>query len=155
MSAKAAMELYRSVATSVLGREPLVEFIGDNTVDNTVDELGRSASVELEQFVCGLLNGSSDVFAYAYTMPRYAPFADALKALARRYVVADGMERGDVELKVQQAYRRIFSEKWSALGPDAADAMADRYAEQTCEWLRAQSPQQADTMIPQTLAKSY
>lgn len=150
-----AAELYGAVSRDVLGREPLVEFVGDNTVDNTVGELGRAAAVELDQFVCGLLNGSSDVFVYAYTMPRYAPFGDALKALARRYVVADGMERGDVELKVQQAFRAIFSDRWSALGPDAADAMADRYAEQACEWLRSQSPQQADLTIPQSVHKAY
>lgn len=155
MSTKLALELYRSVSTSVLGRKPVVEFIGDNTVDNCVDELGRAAAVELDQFVCGLLNGSVDVFAYAYTMPRYAPFADSLKALVQRYVVADGMERGDIELKVQQAFRTIFSARWSALGPDAADAMADRYAEQACQWMRSQSPQQADLTIPQSTAKAY
>jgi|GEM_PF-3979994 len=155
MSVKSALDIYGAVTRGVLGRRPVVEFVGDNTVDNCIDELGRTATVELDHFVCGLLNGSVDVFAYAYTMPRYQPFADSLKALVQRFVIADGMERGDIELKVKSAFRRIFSDRWSALGPDAADAMADRYADQAIEWMRSQSPQQADLTIPQSVSKSY
>lgn len=144
-----SQEIVDQVARSMGRRRPIVEFIGDNTADNLVAEFGRSASVEMEQFVCGLLNGSAEMFVYAYAEPRYAPFAEACQMLARRYMLMDGMEKGDVQLKVAAEFKKIFSERYAALGPEAADDMAGRYAQQFSAWLEAQSPQAANLTIPQ------
>lgn len=142
-----ALETYSEIMKS-LGEKPVVEMIGDNTVDNLLADLRRTTSIEVGQFVGGLLNGSVNQFAYAYSMPQYDEFKRSLENMCVRYKVMDGMEQGDVCLKVTAMFKDIFTSTYGALGPEAADLMAVKYAKQMIDYMKAQSPQIADLSLP-------
>lgn len=141
-----AIGTYRDVLKA-MGIAPVVEMIGDNTVDNLMTELVRCTTIELSQFVAGLLHTSVNKFAYAYETPQYEDFKQALANIAARYKVMDGLEQGDVCLKITAMMKDIFASHYGSLGPEAADAMAVQYAEHMLAWIKAQDPKLADLSI--------
>lgn len=127
-----------------MGIAPVVEAIGDNTVDNLMADLARCTTIELAQFVAGLLTVNVNQFEYAYSAPQYTDLAVALANLCHRYRVMDGKEQGDLCTKVTSMMKDIFATHYAALGPEAADAMAMQYADHMIAYIKSQNPQIAD-----------
>lgn len=136
------------------GSRALAEAIGDNTVDNLIDELTRATSIELGQFVVGLLNVNVDNFSFAYNLPQHIGFKHALDAIVSRYRVMDGSEQGDVFSKVKIMFKDILVARYPDLGPDAAEITALKYANQMIGFLKSQALSAADFSFDYT-GKTY
>lgn len=121
--------------------QPKVEAIGDNTVDNMMDELRRSVDVEVGQFVMALLNSHVGDFMYAYSIPQYDGFKDAFKIVMQRYQLMDGTEQGDLFAKIENMFKDLFVEKYSSLGPEAAELVAKKYTLQMVNYMKANAIQ--------------
>lgn len=124
------------------------EAVGDNVVDNMMDELKRAVDVEMGQFVTSLLNSNVMKFLYAYTVPQYEGFQEALQVVVERYQVMDGTEQGDLFAKIDNLFKDMFVDKYAALGPEAAELVAKKYAMQMVNWLKKQRVQ-ANTELHQ------
>lgn len=125
-------------------RFDLHEAIGDNTVDNLMDALKRSTAVEVNNFTVALLNANVDKFQYAYRLPQHDQFRQDLRNVLERYRIMDGMEQGDLFVKIESMFKDLFVERYGSLGPEAAELIAVRYAKQMVLFLKENSIQAAD-----------
>lgn len=123
------------------GSGQVIEAIGDNTVDNLMCDLKRSSEVEIDMFVCALLNSNQDNFGFAYVVPQYDGFQDSFQKVVQRYRVMDGMEQGDLFEKVSGMFKDIFMSKCAAMGPKVAEQVGKKYAEQMIGMLKRESIQ--------------
>ena len=128
----------------------ILESVGDATVDNLVDQLHISTSIELEKFVCELLSRSLNQFMTNYKMPLYDDFRTSFKAVLNRYQLMDGDQAGDLHKKIQIMMTSIFSEKFSANGHEVADVMAAKFSTQMINFLKYNRIQKADTTVDKT-----
>lgn len=127
------------------------EAIGDNKVDNLVDELKRATEIELAMFVASQLNSGVQAFQQQYTTPQFDGFKVILKSLVDRYRVMDDAEKLDFFQKIEIFFKDLMQKNYSALGPEAAELVASRYAKQMMDWLKKQNldPQApTDTLYP-------
>lgn len=124
-----------SVLFEEVGR--VTESIGDNTVDNIVDELSRCVSVELDLFVVDLLNKMVRDFARNYHLPFYEDFRTAFNMVLNRYQLMSGDEEGDLFKKIENFFLNIFSEKFNSAGHEVSDVIAKKFAMQMIQFLKA------------------
>lgn len=129
--------------------EELVEAIGDNKVDNLIQDLQRVTEVETSMFVARLLQTNVKKFAFSYNLPQYEAFREAFKDVLGRYLVMDGEEKGDLFVKIESMFKEIFVQKYAGLGPEAAEQTAKLYAEQMICILKQNSVQANTEMYPQ------
>jgi hypothetical protein len=115
------------------------EAVGDNKVDNMIEETRRSVEVEISMFVLALLNTSLKAFAQQYRTPQHEGFRGAMQDLYERYRVMDGTERADLFEKIELMFKGIFQDNYDSLGPDAAELVAKRYAKQMCDMIKAEN----------------
>lgn len=127
----------------------VLEQVGDNTVDNLVSDLSQALPVELNAFVCGLLNGNTERFVYAYATPNYTGFGEAMDRLVERFKLMDGLEQADTLRKLDLLWKGIFLERYAVLGAEASELMAARYAAQMTSWLKLQTVPQPSLALPQ------
>lgn len=142
-----AEKIYRELAINPI--TSVVEAIGDNKIDNMVQELGRVTEVELGMFVATMLQKTVSLFAYDYEAPKYDGFEKAFKDIKERYQVMSGEEQGDLFTKIEQMFKEIFVQKFSGLGPEEAEATAKLYANQMIGILKDNSIQKNTEMYPQ------
>lgn len=137
---KDSQEVFRMMGE--LGTKgPISEAIGDNTVDNMVDELTRSTNIELGKFVSSLLNTNINLFLHSYSLPQYEEFRATFRHVLSRYQVMDGMEQGDLFRKIENMFKDIFISKFGDLGPEVAEVIAQRYSNQMIDMLKKNSVQ--------------
>jgi len=137
---KDSQEIFRMMGE--LGtRGPISEAIGDNTVDNMIDELTRSTNIELGKFVSSLLNTNINLFQHSYNLPQYEEFRSSFQMILNRYQVMDGSEQGDLFRKIENMFKDIFISKFGDLGPEVAEVIAQRYAVQMVDTLKKNSIQ--------------
>ena len=142
MSVRKSMELYGEIKEAVGCRVPVLkEAVGDNSIDNMIDELKRAVDVEMGQFVTALLNSNVSNFLYAYAIPQYEGFREALRVVLERYRVMDGTEQGDLFTKIENLFKDLFVEKYASLGPETAELVAKKYALQMVAYLKKNSIQ--------------
>lgn len=134
--------------------QSIQESIGDNTVDNIVAELSRCVSVELDLFVCELLNKMVNNFAHDYHLPFYEDFKTAFMLVLNRYQLMSGDEEGDLYKKIDNFFLNIFSEKFSSGGHEVSDVIAKKYAVQMINFLKANKIQ-ANTDLAVDKSKAY
>lgn len=126
---------------SVKSTAQIQETVGDNVVDNMVDELRRAVDIELGQFVMALLNTSIQNFMYAYSVPQFEGFKENMGVVLDRYQLMDGSEQGDLFAKIEIMFKDLFVQKHSSLGPEAAELVAKKYALQMINYLKANAIQ--------------
>lgn len=114
----------------------LSETIGDNSVDNFMQELERAACIEVGRFVGSLLNSHIQRFLHCYDMPQHEEFRSVFKQVLNRYQIMDGDEQGDLFRKIENMFKDIFVNKYSDLGPEVAELIAKRYAVQMIDVLK-------------------
>ena len=131
----------KNVAPTTPKAAPLVEALGDNKVDNIVDDLARAADIELQMFSASLLNTQAKEFLQSYRTPQFEGFRAAFRAVVARYRVMDGTEQGDLFHKIEILFKDIFVQKFGALGPEAAELMSQRYSNQMVAVLKSLSVQ--------------
>jgi len=146
--------LFREIKGSVLGQglgsvlprgdRRQFEAIGDNTVDNLVDELARGTAIEIGQFVAGLLSQNVENFSFAYDRPQHEGFKQSLGAVVARFQLMDGSEQGDLFTKIQILFKNLMVSKYPDLGPEAAELIAVKYAKQMIFFLNAKRIQAAN-----------
>jgi hypothetical protein len=137
---KDSQEVFRMMGE--LGTKgPISEAIGDNTVDNMMDELTRSTNIELGKFVSSLLNTNINLFLHSYNLPQYEEFRSSFRLVLNRYQVMDGSEQGDLFRKIENMFKDIFISKFGDLGPEVAEVIAQRYAVQMVDMLKKNSVQ--------------
>jgi hypothetical protein len=115
----------------------LSEAIGDDKVDNMVDELKSVLEVELSMFLISLLNTNFSLFEKSYTNPQYEGFRRALTDLQQRFKVMDQLAKQDLFNKIEIVFKDIFRTSYSAMGPETAELIATRYASQMNKNLKA------------------
>jgi len=108
----------------------LSESIGDNKVDNMVDELKSVIEIELANFVITLLNTNFSAFENSYTNPQFEGFRKALNDLKMRYKVMDNLDKQDLFNKIELIFKDLFRKIYCAQGPEVAELIGTRYAEQ-------------------------
>jgi hypothetical protein len=119
----------------------LNESIGDNTVDNIVDELARCVSVELDLFVIDLLGKMVTEFTRDYHLPFYEDFKTSFSLVLNRYQLMSGDEEGDLFKKIDNFFLNIFSEKFSAAGHEVSDVIAKKFSTQMIKFLKTNKVQ--------------
>lgn len=112
------------------------ESIGDNTIDNLVDELARATAIEMEMYANDLLSKMVQGFARDYSMPFYDEFKSSFRLLLSRYQLMSGDEEGDLFRKIEHMFMNIFSSKFSSQGYEVADVIAKKYATQMIRFLK-------------------
>lgn len=144
------IEELSSLFNGITGTE-LNEYVGDNKIDNLADELKRSAEIELKMFATSLLQTNLNLFLQAFVTPQFASFKTCIDAITDRYRVMDDQERLDLFQKMELMFKEIFINNFSALGPETAELIASRYAQQMVKHLKDNNkdPQQAiDLLYP-------
>lgn len=122
-------------------RGEISEAIGDNTVDNMIDELKRATGIELGRFVGSLLGANLNTFIHSYTVPQHEEFREIFNQILSRYRVMDGMDQGDLFKKIEIFWKDLFVERYADLGAEVAELVAKRYATQMVLVLKANSIQ--------------
>lgn len=148
---------YGQIKSDVLGYTPemltqgeMSEAIGDNTVDNLVDQLKTATAVEVSHFVVGLLNSNSDSFSYAFNLPSYDGFKTATTAIVDRFRLMDGAEQGDLFTKIMLMFKDLTMAQYGELGTDAAELVAVKYARLMIDFLKSKAIQAADLSTDET-----
>jgi len=119
----------------------LAETIGDNTIDNMMDEMVRSANIELDRFVVSLLNSNLKIFAQCYNLPQHEDFRIVFRKILYRYQIMDGSEQGDLYVKIENMFKDIFINKYNQMGTDISELLARKYATQMIDILRGNAVQ--------------
>ena len=114
----------------------LNEAIGDNTIDNMMDELNRATKIEIERFVVSLLNSQIKIFAQCYNLPQHEDFRVIFRKILYRYQVMDGSDQGDLFLKIENMFKDLFINKYGQSGPEIAEMLAKKYTVQMIGILR-------------------
>lgn len=122
-------------------RGELSEAIGDNTVDNMMDELTRATSIEVGKFVGSLLSSNINSFMHCYSIPQFEDFKAMFHQILNRYQVMDGMDQGDLFKKIEIMWKDLFVDRYADLGPEVAELIAKRYSVQMVNMLKANSVQ--------------
>jgi hypothetical protein len=125
----------------------LLENIGDNTVDNLMDELNRGVKIELGKFVGSLLNTGINRFLHSYNLPQYEGFRSAMINIIDRFRVMDGADQGDLFRKIDNMFRDIFISQYGHLGPEIAEMIAKKYAVQMIDFIKSYSVMPPDSDI--------
>ena len=133
-------EIYRLFG-ELCGTKSLEEAIGDNKIDNLADDLKRATEIELGMFAASLMNSYANDFIQSFRTPQFEGFREAFSDVVARYRVMDGTEQGDLFQKIETMFKDIFVQRFSALGPEAAELMAQRYSGQMVDMLKALSIQ--------------
>jgi hypothetical protein len=142
-------KVYEGVTRKPFDR--LVESVGDNKIDNLVDELKRSTQLELGNFVVQLLNTSTNDFVQHYQTPTFDGFKKILGTVVERYRVMDDAEKDDLFQKIELLFRDLMTQQYANMGPETSELIAARYAKQMQEFLKGQNkdPQQPiDDLYP-------
>lgn len=134
------VEVYRMIAS-------LEEQVGDNKIDHMAEAIRRSVDIEIDMFVASLLNSMVNDFGKSYTNPQYEGFRMAMQDIEQRYRVMDGMERQDLFQKIENIFKGIFLQKFNALGPEAAELAAVRYAGQMIKKIKESYDNSAQPVI--------
>lgn len=132
----------------------LTESIGDNTVDNIVDELARCVAIEIDLFVIDLLNKMVSQFARNYHLPHYEEFRSAFNLVLNRYQLMNGDEEGDLYKKIENFFLNIFSQRFSSAGHEVSDVIAKKFTAQMIAFLKANKIQ-ANTNLAVDKSKTY
>lgn len=134
-------ELYGQLKSELGGRKVVLEAIGDNSIDNQIDELRRATDVEVGQFVTALLNANVQNFTYAYNVPQYEGFKKSFMTVLERYRLMDGTEQGDLFAKIDIMFKDLFVEKFAGMGPEIAELVAKKFSLQMVNILKSNSIQ--------------
>jgi hypothetical protein len=128
--------------------KPLLEYVGDNKVDNLADELRRSTEVELAMFVGSVLNTQYKQFLNSYSTPQHDGFQRTISAVRDRYCVMDDQEKIDLSQKIETLWKDIMVKQYGALGADSAELVATRYAKQMISWLKRTEKDPQEMLYP-------
>ena len=128
--------------------KPLLEYVGDNKVDNLADELRRSTEVELAMFVGSVLNTQYKQFMSSYSTPQHDGFQRTIAAIRDRYCVMDDQEKIDLAQKIETLWKDIMVKQYGALGADSAELVATRYAKQMISWFKEGAKDPQDMLYP-------
>jgi hypothetical protein len=142
LTIKAALKNDLSIEKSYIS-----EGIGDNNIDNMVDELRSATEKEIQMFVSMMLSRVIRQFAQSYSTPHFEEFRKVLEDIVTRFNVMDSSEKGDLFTKIENMFKDIFVKNYSDLGPDAAKTVGSLYAAQMVRYLKSQQVQSNKNMF--------
>ena len=87
------------------------------------------------------MNTYAKDFLQSFRAPMFEGFREAFQDVVSRYRLMDGTEQGDLFHKIETMFKDIFVQRFSALGPEAAELMAQRYSGQMVDMLKSLSIQ--------------
>lgn len=131
--------------------QSIVEFVGDNKIDNLADELKRATEIELNMFAASLINTNANSFMQNYSTPQFEGFKAIITGIVDRYRVMDDAEKLDLFQKIELMFKDLMTKNFAALGPETAEIIASRYSKQMLQFLKDKNvdPQAAtDTLYP-------
>lgn len=107
-----------------------------NSIPNLMLSLKRVTQVEVNKFLVERLAAGLPEFREHFESPLYPEFKVSLKDVVERYQIMASDERIDLFEKISIMFKEIF-QPFDSLGAGTADAIAESYAKQMNDAIKA------------------